>query len=54
MLYNFVRTSCSATEVIVSLMHRVLIKRGFGAKVADEGRTTSLVVRDFLFSKSYC
>jgi len=47
MLYNFVRTSCSATEVTVSLMRCVLIKRGFGAKVADEGRTTSLVVRDF-------
>jgi hypothetical protein len=53
-LYNLVRTSCNATDVIVSLMYSAWIQRGSDDKVADEGPTTSLVVRDFTFSKIYC
>jgi hypothetical protein len=52
-LYNFVRTSCNATDVIGDLMCRVQIKRDSDGKVADEGPTTFLVVREFTFSKRY-
>jgi hypothetical protein len=53
MLYSFVRTSCNAPDVTVSLMSRVLIKQVSDENVA-EGPTTSLVVRDFAFSNLYC
>jgi len=52
-LYNFVRNSCNATDVIGDLMCRVQIKRDSDGKVADEGPTTFLVVREFTFSKRY-